>query len=60
MVANRGNDVPLTTLGQLAAKDVERPRGLVKELGGRLDNEPSGMSFPGPQDSGVNVGRGAG
>ena len=60
MVAKRRNDVPLTALGQLAAKDLERPCGLVEELGGRLDHEPSRVSFPGLHDARVDIGRGAG
>jgi hypothetical protein len=59
-IAKRGDDMSPTALGQLAAKDLERPCGLVEELGGRLDNEPSGVSIPGLDDSRVNVGCGTG
>ena len=58
MVAKRRNDMSLTALGQLTAKDLERPYGLVEELGGRLDNESPRMSFPGPYNSTVNAGCG--
>ena len=58
MVAKRRDDMSLTALGQLTAKDLERPCGLVEELGGRLDNESTRMSFPGPYNSTVNVGCG--
>ena len=34
MVAKRRDDVSLTALGQLTAKDLERPCGLVEKLGG--------------------------
>jgi hypothetical protein len=57
-VAKCRDDVASTALGQLSAKDLKRPCGLVEELGGRLDDEPSGVSFPGLHDLRVNVGRG--
>ena len=59
MVAKRWDDVSLTALGQLTAKDLECPCGLVEELGGRLDNESPRMAFPGLHNSIVNVGCGA-
>ena len=59
MVPKRRDDVSLTALGQLTAKDLERLCGLVEELGGRLDNESTRMSFPGQYNSTVNVGCGA-
>jgi hypothetical protein len=55
MVEKRRDDVSLTALGQLIAKELKRPCGLVEEFGGRLDNEPTRMSFPGPYYSTVNL-----
>ena len=58
MVPKSRDNMSLTALGQLPAKDLERPSGLIEELGGRLDNESPRMSFPGPYNSRVNVGCG--
>jgi len=60
MVAKRRDDVSLTALGQLTPKDLECRCGLVEQLGGRFDHEPSGVLFPGSHDLRVNVRRGAG
>ena len=58
MVAKRRDDMTLTAFGQLTPKNLERPCGLVEEFGGRLDTEPTRMSFPGPYNSTVNAGCG--
>jgi len=58
MVAKRRDDMTLTAFGQLTPKNLERPCGLVEELGGRLDNESTRMSFPCSHNSTVNAGCG--
>ncbi|MNC89591.1 hypothetical protein D3C83_55530 [compost metagenome] len=57
MVAKRRDDVSSTALGQLAAKDLERPCDLVEELGGRRHDEPSRVSLPGLENARVDIGR---
>ncbi len=54
MVTKRRDHVPLTTLGQLAAKDLERPCGFLEKLGRRLYSEPSGVRLPHLQDARVD------
>lgn len=56
-IAKRRDDVSLTALGQLTAKDLERSCRLVEEFGRGFDDEPSGVRLPRLQDARVDLPR---